>query len=328
MKLLRAENISRRLDKKFELQDISFEIHPGKITCILGESGSGKTTLLRILAGFETVDSGQLKFGEEILASPTQIIPAEKRNFGLVFQEYALFPHMSIAKNILYGFKGNHQNAQKTLNDLLVRTGLVGYENKYPHELSGGQQQRVATARTLAANPELILLDEPFSNLDHSLRAGMRDSLKSILKENGKPSVIVTHDIDDAMSLADYMIILKDGKILQVGSPTEIFNQPVDEYTARLFGKINLFTAQQLKNIFNIDFNSDAFVRPFHLEISQNENGNAKIIEQRFMGSHFELLVSCGELNLIAYSNIELDFIKLATVNLKVENLIPLNYAK
>lgn len=326
--ILKAENISRRLDKKFELQDISFEIHPGQITCILGESGSGKTTLLRILAGFETVDSGQLKWNDKILASPTQIIPAEKRNFGLVFQEYALFPHMTIASNILYGFKGNSSESKNVLEDLLNRTGLKGYENKYPHELSGGQQQRVATARTLAANPELILLDEPFSNLDHSLRAGMRDQLKSILKESGKPSVIVTHDIDDAMSLADHMIILKDGKILQTGSPTEIFNHPVDEYTARLFGKINLFTKEQLNNIFKIDFSSNAFVRPFHLEITSNENGNAKILEQRFMGSHFELLVSCEGINLVAYSKIELDFLKLASVNLKVENLIPLNYAK
>lgn len=328
MKLLRAENISRRLDKKFELQNISFEIRPDEIICILGESGSGKTTLLRILAGFETVDSGKLFFGDICLASPTIILPAEKRNFGLVFQEYALFPHMNVAKNILYGYKGKKEESLKVLNELLSKVGLLGFENKYPHELSGGQQQRVALARTLASEPNLILLDEPFSNLDHSLRAEMRDQLKKILQKTGKPSIIVTHDIDDSMSLADRMIILKDGKILQSGSPKEIFNNPVNEYTAKLFGKINLFNSKQLKNIFAIDYPTDAFVRPFQIEITQDENGNAKILEQRFMGTHYELLVSCDELFLTVNCKSELDLIKLATVKLKVENLIPLNYAK
>ncbi len=319
--MLRAENITRRLDKQFSLENISFSIESGKITCILGESGSGKTTLLRIIAGFEKVDEGKLFFGEEELNSKTKWITPENRNFGLVFQEYALFPHLTVEKNILFGAKNPTQ-----LNSLIEQTGLQGLEKKYPHELSGGQQQRVALARTLATSPRLILMDEPFSNLDHSLRAEMRFQLKEILKKTNIPCVLVTHDIEDVLSLADEALILKDGKILQTGTPQTIYENPVNEYTAKLFGKINKFTSEELMKVAGIKSENTMMIRPDKIEIYNDELGKIKILEQRFMGSFVEIVGMCEGIKFLVFCKNELDFTKLASIKINPAHLIPLNY--
>jgi iron(III) transport system ATP-binding protein len=319
--MLRAENITRRLDKQFSLENISFSIESGKITCILGESGSGKTTLLRIIAGFEKVDEGKLFFGDHELNSKSNWQVPENRNFGLVFQEYALFPHLTVEKNILFAAKNPTQ-----LNLLIEQTGLQGLEKKYPHELSGGQQQRVALARTLATSPRLILMDEPFSNLDHSLRAEMRFQLKEILKKTNIPCVLVTHDIEDVLSLADEALILKDGKILQTGTPQTIYENPVNEYTAKLFGKINKFTAEELMKVAGIKAENTMMVRPDKIEIYNDELGKIKILEQRFMGSFVEIVGMYEGIKFLVFCKSELDFTKLASIKIDPAHLIPLNY--
>jgi iron(III) transport system ATP-binding protein len=319
--MLRAENISRRLDKQFSLENISFSIESGKITCILGESGSGKTTLLRIIAGFEKVDEGKLFFGDQELNSKTNWLVPENRNFGLVFQEYALFPHLTVEKNILFAAKDPSQ-----LKSLIEQTGLQGLEKKYPHELSGGQQQRVALARTLANSPRLILMDEPFSNLDHSLRAEMRFQLKEILKKTNIPCVLVTHDIEDVLSLADEALILKDGKILQTGTPQTIYENPVNEYTAKLFGKINKFTSEELMKVAGIKAENTMMVRPDKIEIYNDELGKIKILEQRFMGSFVEIVGMYEGIKFLVFCKSELDFTKLASIKIDPAHLIPLNY--
>lgn len=319
--MLRAENITRRLDKQFSLENISFSIESGKITCILGESGSGKTTLLRIIAGFEKVDEGKLFFGDQELNSKTNWMVPENRNFGLVFQEYALFPHLTVEKNILFAAKNPTQ-----LNLLIEQTGLQGLEKKYPHELSGGQQQRVALARTLATSPRLILMDEPFSNLDHSLRAEMRFQLKEILKTANVPCILVTHDIEDALSMADQVIVLKDGKILQTGTPQNIYENPVNEYTAKLFGKINKFTSEDLMKVAGIKVENTIMVRPDKIEIYNDELGKIKILEQRFMGSFVEIVGMYEGIKFLVFCKSELDFTKLASIKIDPTYLIPLNY--
>jgi iron(III) transport system ATP-binding protein len=319
--MLRAENITRRLDKQFSLENISFSIESGKITCILGESGSGKTTLLRIIAGFEKVDDGKLFFSEEELNSKSKWITPENRNFGLVFQEYALFPHLTVEKNILFAAKNPTQ-----LNLLIEQTGLQNLEKKYPHELSGGQQQRVALARTLATSPRLILMDEPFSNLDHSLRAEMRFQLKEILKKTNIPCVLVTHDIEDVLSLADEALILKEGKILQTGTPQTIYENPVNEYTAKLFGKINKFTSEELMKVAGIKSENTLMIRPDKIEIYNDELGKIKILEQRFMGSFVEIVGMCEGIKFLVFCKNELDFTKLASIKINPAHLIPLNY--
>lgn len=321
--MLSAENISRRLDDQFSLENISFSIESGKISCILGESGSGKTTLLRIIAGFEKTDEGKLFFGEEELNSETKWVVPEKRNFGLVFQEYALFPHLTVEKNIQFAAKNQTQ-----LRSLIEQTGLQGLEKKYPHELSGGQQQRVALARTLATNPRLILMDEPFSNLDHSLRAEMRFQLKEILRKANVPCVLVTHDIEDALSMADQVIVLKNGKILQTGTPRFIYENPVNEYTAKLFGKINRFTADELMKVAGIKVENDMLVRPDKIEIYNDDSGKIKIIDQRFMGSFVEIIGMYEETKFLVFCKTELDFTKLASIKIDPTHLIPLNYVK
>lgn len=319
--MLRAENITRRLDKQFSLENISFSIESGKITCILGESGSGKTTLLRIIAGFEKVDDGKLFFSEEELNSKSKWITPENRNFGLVFQEYALFPHLTVEKNILFAAKNPTQ-----LNLWIEQTGLQNLEKKYPHELSGGQQQRVALARTLATSPRLILMDEPFSNLDHSLRAEMRFQLKEILKKTNIPCVLVTHDIEDVLSLADEALILKEGKILQTGTPQTIYENPVNEYTAKLFGKINKFTSEELMKVAGIKSENKMLIRPDKIEIYNDEMGKIKILEQRFMGSFVEIVGMCEGIKFLVFCKNELDFTKLASIKINPAHLIPLNY--
>jgi len=319
--MLRAVNITRRLDKQFSLENISFSIESGKITCILGESGSGKTTLLRIIAGFEKVDDGQLFFDKEELNSKTKWITPENRNFGLVFQEYALFPHLTVEKNILFGAKNPSQ-----LNVLIEQTGLQGLEKKYPHELSGGQQQRVALARTLATSPRLILMDEPFSNLDHSLRAEMRFQLKEILQKANVPCILVTHDIEDGLSMSDQIIILKEGKILQTGRPKEIYEKPVNEYTAKIFGKINKFTIDELMKLTGIKVENTMMIRPDKIEIYNDELGKIKIVEQRFMGSFVEIVGMYEGIKFLVFCKSELDFTKLASIKIDPAHLIPLNY--
>ena len=267
------------------------------------------------------MDDGKLFFGDEELNSKSKWITPENRNFGLVFQEYALFPHLTVEKNILFGAKNPTQ-----LNSLIEQTGLQGLEKKYPHELSGGQQQRVALARTLATSPRLILMDEPFSNLDHSLRAEMRFQLKEILKKTNIPCVLVTHDIEDVLSLADEALILKEGKILQTGTPQTIYENPVNEYTAKLFGKINKFTTEELMKVAVIKAENTMMIRPDKIEIYNDELGKIKILEQRFMGSFVEIVGMCEGIKFLVFCKNELDFTKLASIKINPAHLIPLNY--
>ncbi len=200
---LTASNICKKMGKKTVLNQFSLNLEESEIVALLGNSGCGKTTFLRILAGLETSDSGTI----EISGTDITVLPAEKRNIGLVFQDFALFPHMSVKKNILYGLHKLPKNERmQRLNEVIELTSLADFINQYPHQLSGGQQQRVALARALAPNPSLVLLDEPFSSLDASLRSSLRHGVREILKNAQIPAIIVTHDQADADEVADRVI--------------------------------------------------------------------------------------------------------------------------
>ncbi|SHE65635.1 iron(III) transport system ATP-binding protein [Marinitoga hydrogenitolerans DSM 16785] len=203
---LYIEDIWFKYDKEFVLKGVDFQISKGETVAILGESGSGKSTILRIIAGFERQQKGIIRLEDQILSSKNKFLLPEKRHIGFVFQDYALFPHMTVKQNIEYAKKGKYKNMLKLVD-------LEGFENRYPHELSGGQQQRVALARTLAVEPKLLLLDEPFSNLDEMLKDKIRNDLKNILKKAKITTIIVTHDKNDAYALANKIITLKDGKV-------------------------------------------------------------------------------------------------------------------
>ncbi|KLO23781.1 ABC transporter [Marinitoga sp. 1197] len=215
---LYIEDIWFKYDKDFVLKGIDFQIKKGETVAIVGESGSGKSTILRIIAGFERPQKGIIRLENRILTSKQHFVFPEKRNIGFVFQDYALFPHMTVKQNIEFAKKNKTK-------EMLQLVNLKGYENRYPHELSGGQQQRVALARTLATNPKLLLLDEPFSNLDENLKDRIRMELKKILNKAGITTILVTHDKNDAITLSDEIIIIEKGKIKYIGKTEEVYDQ-------------------------------------------------------------------------------------------------------
>lgn len=218
------------------LKDFSLSIGRGEIVAVVGRSGSGKSTLLRILSGFELPYKGKLEIDERILVSEDIYVPVEKRRVGMVFQDYALFPHLTVEENIRYGIeKMSKKEQKKRVEEVLGLVDMGEYSKRYPHELSGGQQQRIGLARALAPRPEFILLDEPFSNLDTSLRHRIRDELKEIIKSTGTTALFVTHDKEDALSVADKVVVLKEGKIAQVGTPLEITMEPACTYVEEFF---------------------------------------------------------------------------------------------
>lgn len=227
---LTVRNIVKKYGRSAVLDDVSFTLRSGSIISIVGESGCGKTTLLRIIAGHESDYSGSIC----IHGVDHTYSPARKRNIGLVFQEYALFPHLSIEKNISFGLSEKGSSADKRVEELLDLIGLPDIGKRYPHELSGGQQQRIAIARALAPSPSLLLMDEPFSNLDPIKRKNIRKSIEEITQKSQTSCLIVTHDIKDAVSISDRVIILQHGRIIQQGSPEEILRSPNCDYVQEL----------------------------------------------------------------------------------------------
>ena len=223
------------------VNDVSFAVRPGEIVAILGPSGCGKTTMLRCIAGFERLSAGLVQMNDRTLADDNTHIPAEKRGIGLVFQEYALFPHLSVLKNVMFGLRYHDlEDKEGRARKALKMVGLQAFDDRNPHQLSGGQQQRVALARTLAPKPELILLDEPFSNLDALLRQGTRQEVRALLKDNGMSAVLVTHDQEEALSFADRVAVMRQGRIEQMGTPEEVYYQPRTLFVAQFLGRTNL----------------------------------------------------------------------------------------
>lgn len=220
------------------LHDISFAAPSGQITCLLGPSGCGKTTLLRLAAGLLDVQSGAVKLSGDVLADARRSPPPEKRPIGLVFQEGALFPHLTVAKNIAFGLERRGKpNASRIVDDLLEQMRLTEHGPRYPHMLSGGQRQRVALARAIAPAPDVLLLDEPFANVDIVLRRQLRDETRHILRQRGATAVLVTHDPEEAMEIADRIVVMDHGHVQQVGTPFQIYNEPQSIAVGLLFGQ-------------------------------------------------------------------------------------------
>ncbi|RUR34949.1 ABC transporter ATP-binding protein [Vreelandella andesensis] len=223
------------------VKGIDLDIAPGEVVCLLGPSGCGKTTLLRIAAGLEVVQEGSVSLdGLSIAAPGKRHVPPEKRNVGLAFQDSALFPHLSVLENVTFGLKSlpSNQRRERAL-ELLAQLGMADYAESYPHMLSGGQQQRVALARALAPTPKLMLLDEPFSSLDARLRDRIRDDTLHVLKKLGSATLLVTHDPEEAMFMADRIALMRDGKIVQTGTPRELYCAPADPFVVTFFGEVN-----------------------------------------------------------------------------------------
>ena len=242
---LQLKNISHRNSDNFIVEIDHISVAAGEVVCLLGPSGCGKSTTLRLAAGLDAPDSGTITIGDQVVAGEGHFIPSEERNVGLVFQDYALFPHMTVADNVSFGLR-DRTKAEKAeiAQNILSQLGLGRYGDNYPHELSGGEQQRVALARALAPNPSVILMDEPFSGLDTVLRDHVRDETLRILKERNTTTLLVTHDPEEAMRMADHIILMRDGRVVQQGTPAELYSQPVEEFVASFLGALNRVSAK------------------------------------------------------------------------------------
>ena len=234
---LELDSIVQRYGTHTVVAGVSLRVESGRIACLLGPSGCGKTTLLRCIAGFEPIAEGEVRIKGVSVTRPDFRVPPEKRRIGMVFQDYALFPHLTIAANIGFGLTRSDASASKRVEQLLSTVGLEGQGSKYPHELSGGQQQRVALARALAPRPELILLDEPFSNLDVDLRERLSFEVRAILKQEGMTAILVTHDQHEAFAMADEIGVMADGKIQQWDTPYNLYHRPANRFVADFVGQ-------------------------------------------------------------------------------------------
>ncbi|MEP0964326.1 MAG: ABC transporter ATP-binding protein [Roseobacter sp.] len=242
---LEIKNLRRTFGGRAVVDNVSLSIQPGQVTCLLGPSGCGKSTTLRMIAGVEMQDSGEIFVDGNLICDTVFRVPPERREIGLMFQDFALFPHLTVAENVAFGLKSGTKADKRTrVEELLDRVDLKRFINGYPHELSGGEQQRVALVRALAPRPKIMLMDEPFSGLDNRLRDGIRDETLTILKEQDTAVLLVTHEPEEAMRMADEIALMRDGKIVQQGAPYNVYTRPVDRASVAFFSDANVLSAQ------------------------------------------------------------------------------------
>lgn len=311
--ILKVQSVFKRYHTQPVLQDISFELVRSQIIALLGPSGCGKTTTLRMIAGFDQPDSGSVELEGDLVAAPSTFIPPEHRKVGMVFQDFALFPHLSIFENIAFGLKKSGINKKERVSELLELIGLTGFEKKMPHMISGGQQQRVALARALAPKPKLILMDEPFSSLDAQLRVQLREEIRRILKKEEVAAILVTHDQQEAFTFADKVLLMNGGRIEQSGTPETIYENPVSHWSACFSGITNSFDFKVEKDQGNFILGQFSLpenyspqgqyqlvIRPEDLNISTavENSGNAEVQNCQFWGTQklFELKLKNSQL--------------------------------
>jgi len=290
--LIRTRSVSKSYDEEQVLSDFNLDVWKGSITGILGSSGSGKTTALRLIAGFDRPDAGIIEMKNEVIVSDEVWLPPEKRNIGMVFQDYALFPHLSVEKNIAFGL-GKNDLEQGRLKEVIDMCNLSGLINKFPQELSGGQQQRVALARALAPNPEVVLLDEPFTSLDAQMARVLRDEVVELLKNTETTAIIVTHDQEEALSVCDVVSVLEKGKIIQSSTPQEIYLNPVSKTVANSVGDPNILKGFSIDGRVETSLGTfvsayegalDVSIRPECIELNLDSEGSYIVKECTFYG--------------------------------------------
>ena len=290
--LIRTRSVSKSYDEEQVLSDFNLDVWKGSITGILGSSGSGKTTALRLIAGFDRPDAGIIEMKNEVIVSDEVWLPPERRNIGMVFQDYALFPHLSVEKNIAFGL-GKNDLEQGRLKEVIDMCNLSGLINKFPQELSGGQQQRVALARALAPNPEVVLLDEPFTSLDAQMARVLRDEVVELLKNTETTAIIVTHDQEEALSVCDVVSVLEKGKIIQSSTPQEIYLNPVSKTVANSVGDPNILKGFSIDGRVETSLGTfvsayegalDVSIRPECIELNLDSEGSYIVKECTFYG--------------------------------------------
>lgn len=308
---IQLTHISKTYDAHPAVQHVSFDVSAGEMLVLLGSSGCGKTTLLRLIAGLERPDGGQIALNGKVVTGVAWV-PAESRRVGMVFQDYALFPHMTVAQNITFGLQGVSRTDQRSrVADMLDLVGLNGLDGRYPHQLSGGQQQRVALARALAPSPTVVLLDEPFSNLDAALRRTMREDVRRILREADETAVFVTHDQEEAMSLADRVAVMQAGHLLQIDTPHTLYHQPTSPDVAEFIGAVNWLPAtahgHTAETAFgDVTLHAEAsgsvrlMTRPEAFTLEPNADSAAVVESVRFYGTHHTATVRLADGDAVA----------------------------
>lgn len=303
--VLEIENMFKNFGGNQILSDLSFSVGKGELLTLLGPSGGGKTTILRCIAGLQEIDQGTIKIYDEVVSGPEVLVPPEKRGVGIVFQNLALFPHLTVGQNVSFGINSYDQELYpERVDDLLELVGLSHKKDCYPNELSGGQKQRIALARSLAPNPSILLLDEPFSSIDAGLRIEMREELRAILKTTRTTTIFVTHDQEEALSISDRVLILKNGRIEQSGAPQELFNYPRSRFVASFLGHASFISGFldgdsistmvgdiNREDIYGLskeydNLNMEILFRPEDLKIDlcNPKNANGTITYQRYLG--------------------------------------------
>jgi iron(III) transport system ATP-binding protein len=311
---VRLSGVGKRFGSVLALDGFQLEVRAGRILCLLGPSGCGKTTALRLICGFEQPDAGTIEISGRRVASPTESVPPERRRVGMVFQDFALFPHLSVRDNVGYGIRRD-PDRQVRVAELLEMVGLSGEAELLPHQLSGGMQQRVALARALAPRPDVILLDEPFSNLDQALRTQLRGEVREILRQAQATAVFVTHDQDEALTIADDVCVMSRGRVEQCASPEIIYAEPASPFVASFVGTANFVHAEidggvartRLGNVRLIgprraspEGRALVVLRPEHLDVSEAPDGPAdarswRVVGRRFAGSELLYLLAAPD---------------------------------
>ena len=266
---LEVRHLVRSFGGRRVVDDVSLSVAAGQVTCLLGPSGCGKSTTLRMIAGVERADAGEVRLDGVTVADLGVHVPPEARSVGLMFQDFALFPHLTVAENVGFGLRIDRAVKARRVAALLEKVDLTGFERKHPHQLSGGEQQRVALARALAPRPRVMLMDEPFSGLDNRLRDGIRDRTLELLKEEGTAVLLVTHEPDEAMRMADEIALMRAGRIVQKGAPYNVYNAPVDQAAAAFFSDVNVIRGVSKGALTETPFG--AFLTPGHKDGAEVE---------------------------------------------------------
>ena len=298
--VLRSEGVALSFGPTRAVEGVDLSVDSGELVVLLGPSGCGKTTLLRLLAGFERPDAGSIRLRSEVVAGPGRFTPPERRNVGMVFQDYALFPHLDVTANVGYAL-GRRPDARR-VEEVLGLVGLDGLGTRRPHELSGGQQQRVALARALAPRPPLVLLDEPFSNLDASLRRRVRHEVRDILRAAGASGLLVTHHQEEALSVGDRVVVMRDGRIVQAGTPEAVYLQPASRWVARFLGDVEVLPGEALGGAArcalgtvpapgSADGPVEVLLRPESIVVCDEPDGVAASVVDREYFGHDQLVV-------------------------------------
>ncbi len=324
MSFLQVNNIFKSFGKTEVLRGISFEMDAHSRLALIGKSGSGKTTMLRLIAGLEIPNSGSISINGEVITSDNSFTKPEKRNMGYVFQNHSLFPHLDVYSNIAFGMdKLSKKEKMEIAMSYLTMLGLEDKLKSYPHQLSGGEKQRISIIRTLASKPRLLLLDEPFSNLDKNTKEQLKIDLKEILEKEKLPTIMITHDADDSFDLADEVILLDEGSIVARGNPEELYKRPVNDHSARFFSESDIIEKSESNQLFfnHFGINTDRVcITPQSIILSAT-GINANVIGHKFVGNGYMVILSIMGAELKMFS---LERIAGQSITIEINDIIDL----